>query len=110
MPSSFTIWGPRGPSKDADQMGRSCNTVKTCFEAAQALFQGYSQLWGSVGVEGWHTGWQSMGTSNIQIAGTLFGITSRPSPSVGLGLCINFLAPRWSWCTLKLSMGKGVLA
>ena len=32
MPSSFTIWGPRGPSKDADQMGRRCNTVKTCFE------------------------------------------------------------------------------
>ena len=31
-------------------------------------------------------------------------------PAWGLGLCINFLAPRWSWCTLQLSMGKGVLA
>lgn len=31
-------------------------------------------------------------------------------PAWGLALCINILAPRWSWCTLKLSMGKGVLA
>lgn len=60
--------------------------VKTCFaEAARALLQGYSQLWGSVGVEGCHTVWQSMGASNIQIAGTFFGITPRPSPSVGPG-------------------------
>lgn len=39
-------------------MGRRCNLVKACFaEAAWALLQGYNGLWGSVSVEGWHTGW-----------------------------------------------------
>ena len=60
--------------------------VKTCFaEAAWALLQGYNGLWGSVSVEGWHTGWQSIRASDIQIAGAFFGITPRPSPSVGPG-------------------------